>query len=117
MKCYASLGPRPIFFLNIRKGKNYGLISIAFGNSAHVRPLKEKNTKREIPEMNFNNGCGIGLGLGHAHCFCFTSGISLLVFFSFSGLTCACLSRMWGIPVLLCFYCVKQLSSLLCCVG
>ncbi len=60
-------------------------------SKAPVRPLKEKNTKREIPEMNFNNGCGIGLGLGlgHAHCFCFTSGISLLVFFSFSGLTSA----------------------------
>ncbi len=38
----------------------YGSTIINLWLVTRVRPLKEKNTKREIPEMNFNNGCGIG---------------------------------------------------------
>ncbi len=30
---------------------------------ARVRPLKEKHTKREIPEMKLNNGRGTGHGV------------------------------------------------------
>ena len=34
-------------------------ISCYTAHSRHVRPLKEKNTKREIPEVKLNNGRGL----------------------------------------------------------
>ena len=70
------------------------------GDWALVRPLKEKNTKREIPEVKQKQWAWPNPNpnpMPHP-LLKFISGISLLVFFSFSGLTGAleCIFYFWN---------------------